>query len=61
MERRRTIENVFHQAEQERPELILLNFERVDSMHSIGIARIIGLLAQPRKRPLVARTHSRPW
>jgi anti-anti-sigma factor len=46
----------YAQAEQGEPELILLNFERVEYMNSTGIALVVGLLAQARKsrRRLVA-------
>lgn len=36
-------------AEQDTPELIVLNFEQVDYMNSTGIALIVGLLARARK------------
>jgi len=39
----------YTQAEQDSPELILLNFERVDYMNSTGIALVVGLLARARK------------
>jgi anti-sigma B factor antagonist len=46
----------YSQAEQQDPEVILLNFERVDYINSTGIALIVGLLARARKsqRRLVA-------
>lgn len=39
----------YAQAEQDRPELILLNFERVDYINSTGIALVVGMLARARK------------
>lgn len=44
------------QADQDSPELILLNFEQVEYMNSTGIALVVGLLARARKskRRLVA-------
>ncbi len=39
----------YDQAEQDSPELILLNFERVDYINSTGIALVVGLLARARK------------
>jgi anti-anti-sigma factor len=43
------LQAAYAQAEQDSPELILLNFERVDYMNSTGIALIVGLLARARK------------
>jgi anti-anti-sigma factor len=39
----------YAQAEQDNPELILLNFAQVDYMNSTGIALVVGLLARARK------------
>jgi anti-anti-sigma factor len=39
----------YAQAERDDPELILLNFERVDYMNSTGIALVVALLARARK------------
>ncbi len=46
----------YAQADQDSPELILLNFEQVEYMNSTGIALVVGLLAKARKnkRRLVA-------
>jgi anti-sigma B factor antagonist len=46
----------YAEAESNDPEVILLNFERVDYINSTGIALIVGLLAKARvsKRRLVA-------
>jgi anti-anti-sigma factor len=46
----------YAQAEEENPELILLNFEQVEYINSTGIALVVGLLARARKskRRLVA-------
>lgn len=46
----------YAQAEQDEPELILLNFERVGYINSTGMALVVGLLARARKqrRRLVA-------
>jgi anti-anti-sigma factor len=46
----------YAQAEQDNPELILLNFAQVDYMNSTGIALVVGLLAKARrnKRRIVA-------
>jgi anti-anti-sigma factor len=50
------LNEAYAQAEQDNPELILLNFERVDYINSTGIALVVGLLARARKgkRRLVA-------
>lgn len=39
----------YTRAEQDDPELILLNFEHVEYMNSTGIALVVGLLAKARK------------
>ena len=46
----------YEQAERDDPEVILLNFNRVEYMNSTGIALVVGLLARARKtkRRLVA-------
>ena len=46
----------YAQAEQENPELILLNFAHVNYMNSTGIALVVGLLARARtsKRRIAA-------
>jgi anti-sigma B factor antagonist len=46
----------YAQAEQDGPDVILLNFKQVEYMNSTGIALIVGLLARARKskRRLVA-------
>jgi anti-sigma B factor antagonist len=46
----------YTQAEEENPDVILLNFEQVAYINSTGIALIVGLLARARKskRRLVA-------
>lgn len=51
-----TLNSAYMQAEQDEPELIVLNFARVDYMNSTGIALVVGLLARARKnrRRLVA-------
>src|SRR5262245_25750730 len=50
------LNQAYVQAEQDNPELILLNFERVGYINSTGIALVVGLLARARtsKRRLVA-------
>ena len=40
-----TLNSAYMQAEQDEPELIVLNFARVDYMNSTGIALVVGLLA----------------
>lgn len=51
-----TLNAAYAEADAQNPELIVLNFERVDYMNSTGIALVVGLLAQARKtkRRLVA-------
>jgi anti-sigma B factor antagonist len=46
----------YAQAEEDDPEVILLNFEQVEYINSTGIALVVGLLARARKskRRLVA-------
>jgi anti-sigma B factor antagonist len=44
-----TLHAAYTQAEQDAPELILLNFEQVDYINSTGIALVVGLLARARK------------
>lgn len=46
----------YAQADQDSPEVILLNFEQVEYMNSTGIALVVGLLARARqsRRRLVA-------
>lgn len=44
-----TLSAAYVQAEQDDPELILLNFAQVDYMNSTGIALVVGLLARARK------------
>lgn len=44
-----TLGAAYAQAEQDTPELILLNFAQVDYMNSTGIALVVGLLARARK------------
>lgn len=39
----------YAQAEQDNPDMILLNFTRVEYMNSTGIALVVGLLAKARK------------
>ena len=50
------LDAAYAEAEREKPETILLNFERVDYINSTGIALIVGLLARARaaRRNLVA-------
>jgi anti-anti-sigma factor len=50
------LNEAYGQAEQDTPELILLNFERVGYINSTGIALMVGLLARAHKhkRRLVA-------
>jgi anti-sigma B factor antagonist len=50
------LNTAYAQADQDNPELILLNFADVTYMNSTGIALIVGLLARARKqkRRLVA-------
>jgi anti-sigma B factor antagonist len=43
------LNGAYAQAEQDDPELILLNFERVEYINSTGIALVVGLLARARK------------
>lgn len=51
-----TLNAGYAQAERDDPEVIVVNFARVDYMNSTGIALIVGLLARARKnrRRLVA-------
>lgn len=44
-----TLNTAYTQAEEQRPETILLNFAAVDYINSTGIALIVGLLARARK------------
>jgi anti-anti-sigma factor len=44
------LNGAYAQAEQDDPELLLLNFERVDYINSTGIALVVGLLARARKQ-----------
>lgn len=44
------LNGAYAQAEQDAPELVLLNFERVDYINSTGIALVVGLLARARKQ-----------
>jgi anti-sigma B factor antagonist len=44
-----TLSAAYAQAEQDDPEVILLNFAQVDYMNSTGIALVVGLLARARK------------
>ena len=43
------LNEAYTQAEQDGPELVLLNFERVAYINSTGIALVVGLLARARK------------
>lgn len=51
-----TLNAGYAQAEQSDPEVIVLNFAKVDYMNSTGIALVVGVLARARKsrRRLVA-------
>lgn len=44
-----TLNTAYAEAENEQPEVILLNFARVDYINSTGIALIVTLLARARK------------
>ena len=43
------LNQVYAEADKQTPEVIVLNFSRVDYINSTGIALIVGLLAQARK------------